>query len=321
LNLRVGVPASFTLSVAPARSREVRGRSPVRTPDELFNARFSVRSDEPTQAKLLLDGRRAMSSLQKLCRTAQTYLVLSIGRAELNDLDPPNPETVRHIPEYLEAFDKLAVELRAMPGAELVKIESLKPERSVALRAAMAVGILAAIAAVSIAARPIHPAMPLRPEQKLPAGISAEDARSIPNLIQWRLASPDDFDADAVGWLRSNGIEPAARLRGNFCSAGNGRDAIYVLVDADNFRRVVMLCGGENIYDAKYPYVGIAARVPKEVFGSIKWKSRTRPEEPDGDGLLLLRAVGTKDAAIILFIRGRRLLTAVPLNYQNLKLE
>ncbi|MFB3915850.1 MAG: hypothetical protein ACE14M_03930 [Terriglobales bacterium] len=319
-NLRMGVPASFTLAIASSRSNQVQGRFPVRTPDEMFNARFTVRSDQPTQAGLFLTGRQVMPALQKLCPSGNSYLLLTIGMAEVSDLSPPDEDSVRRVTEYLEALDQLATELRAMPGADLVKIERLKRERSIALRAAIAVGIVAAGAAIFMAARPAGPLRHAARVRNVPAGVAQSDAARIPRVEEWRLASAEDLDPDGVGWLRYNRQEPAGRIPGDYCGTGPERSVAYLLVK-DTSRRLVLLCDGTNVYDVQYPYIGIAARVPKQLFSSINWGGNLS-QQPEGDGLLILRAADNPASALVFFItKGRKISSAVPLNYQSIRLE
>src|SRR5437762_3355548 len=54
LNLRVGVPANFTLWIAPKSADPGEGRATVRTGNAAFDSRFVTRSDDPGQARLFL---------------------------------------------------------------------------------------------------------------------------------------------------------------------------------------------------------------------------------------------------------------------------
>ena len=157
--------------------------------------------------------------------------------------------------------------------------------------------------------------------QTLASGILPLDATRIPNTKDWRAATADDFDPAAVSWLRGNRKQPDGRITGNFSGKGTGRDVAYLLVDAAGARRVVLLADNENRYDTKFPYIGLAVRVPKENLNSIKWAGGKAPEGVDGDGLLLLRKPDDPSSAIVLFLSGRGIVSASPANYQEINLE
>jgi hypothetical protein len=91
-------------------------------------------------------------------------------------------------------------------------------------------------------------------------------------------------------------------------------------VDKDKAYRVVIVANGKAEYDERYPYVGIAARVPKAQVPQINWVGRP-PETPDGDGLLILRKPDDKASGLVIFLQGSRAVTAVPSNYQDIHLE
>lgn len=318
LNIRMSVPANFTLSVMSTRATDTAGRVVIRTTDEMFNARFVVRSDHATQARMFIGGRQVMQCLNKLCRTADTYLLINIGVVELNELALPDSQSVHYVLEYVDALGKLAAELREMPGAETIKIDKLQRERNLVLRGALAVGVIAAIGAVFMAARPSeHPGAPEAP--KFPVGVWANDGVFMPRVNDWRLAVADDFDASGVGWLQGVGAEVNGRIPGDYCGTGEDRGVAYVLVREEK-RRVVLLCRPDNRYDVELPKVAIAARIPKAAFASIKWAG-ARPGEPDGDGLLIARDPENSASALILFNRGGRMLSAAPVNYQSIRLD
>jgi hypothetical protein len=157
--------------------------------------------------------------------------------------------------------------------------------------------------------------------QTLSSGIYPLDAARISNAKDWRAATTDDFDPVAVSWLRGNRKQPAGRITGNFSGKGTGRDVAYLLVDADGARRVVLLADNENRYDTKFPYIGMAVRVPKEKVNSINWAGGKAPEGVQGDGLLLLRKKDDPSSAIVLFLSGRGIVSASPANYQEINLE
>ncbi|HYG98314.1 MAG TPA: hypothetical protein VD837_04225 [Terriglobales bacterium] len=321
LNIRLGAPSNINLFLGPRSAKAKEGRILLRTPDEMFNTRVEARSDHPTQAKLLLSSRGVMPALTKLCRSSNTYIRVTTGMVELIDLAPPSPSTVTNVRVQLESLNALAAPLAEMPGAEKVRVEPLKRERRLMLRAAIAAGVVAAAGAVLIAVQSSKtPAHSQIMRKDVSAEIARTDAAIIPGANKWHVASESSFDPDGTTWLRAQKIAVAGRVSADFAGAGAQSDAAYVLESSGEKKRVVILSHSERIYDASFNYVGIAARVPKAVISSIEWAG-TPPANPDGDGLLLTRAPHDRASGIIIFRQGGRIISAVPKDYQTIRLE
>lgn len=321
LDIRMGAPASFTMSVMPAtQSRDMQGRVLVRTPDETFNLRFAVRSDHPTQARLFIGSRNVMDTLRDLCRSSQDFLLISAGDIEMGDLGLPDREEAATVLARLESLGELAHELQLMPGADAIKVERPRRRRGWAVRASLAVGIVALVVALVIAARPVHEGGRTAEANQLPEGMSPVDGKAISSVQDWRVARAADYDSAAVKWLRANGVEPAGRIEGHFCAGGSERDAAYVLMDTKQTRRLVILCQGEARYDTKYEYIGVAVRIPRQLISSIEW-STAPSETPESDGLLITQKLDDPASGLVLFPQGQRILFGVPRNYQSIKLQ
>ncbi|MFZ0819521.1 MAG: hypothetical protein WAM91_05590 [Candidatus Acidiferrales bacterium] len=151
-------------------------------------------------------------------------------------------------------------------------------------------------------------------ERFSPVGVLPEDARLIPGINRSRIATADDFDSDAVTWLRGLGRQISGKIPGVFF--GSFESNAYVLVGKANERRVVILAGGELRYNAEYPVVAIAARVPKELIQKISWADPSPPES-DGDGLLIVRAADAPASSVVLFLRGTQVVSANPSDYRQ----
>lgn len=316
LNLRVEVPSNFTLS-AGAMGATTEGKVLVRTGDGTFDARFAVRSDHPTQARMFLGSRAALADFMHLCCSTKVFLSLVPGVLELNELVIPEPYTGRHVNEHLRQIARLAKAMRDMPGAENIKIQPIQRERAVAGRLAIALGVVFAIATVVAAMRPQRTSLDL-PQEKGPSGIPPAEARLIPGVEQWRLAGESDFDPASVTWLRNNALPVSGRVAGDFSGSGDGRDVAYILRRDDGSYRVVMLVSAENRYDVTYANVAAVARIPKALVASIAWNGPP-PEDPDGDGLLLvMRGTGDTKQAVALFDKGPRIISSAPADYQTI---
>jgi hypothetical protein len=321
LNIRIQAPATFLLSVVPAGAQVGEGgRNLVRTADEQFDSRFNTRTDQPMQAHMFLND-ETTGLLQRLACSKNTFVSIGNGAIELSELVIPDPDPGEHAIDHLKSMAKLSQALHRMPGSDRVKLLTFERSHYVAARAAMVIGAVVALVSVFAATRVSNSEPVSGVNQTLSAGILPLDATRISNTKDWRAATADDFDPAAVSWLRGNRKQPAGRITGNFSGKGTGRDVAYLLVDAAGARRVVLLADNENRYDTKFPYIGLAVRVPKENLNSIKWAGGKAPEGVDGDGLLLLRKPDDPASAIVLFLSGRGIVSASPANYQEINLE
>ncbi|MFB3814042.1 MAG: hypothetical protein ACE14L_08005 [Terriglobales bacterium] len=320
LDMRMGAPAGFTLSVMPGRSPDVPGRVLVRTPDERFNARFAVRSDHPTLARMFLGTRAVMACLERLCRSPHTFVLISNGQIEIGELSLPDAASARTASENLEPLGQLAHALRSMPGADTIKIDPLRMPRPWMGRIALAVGIVVVIAVLVMAAdRANRRGAPVVVHPQVPEGVWEADAERIPGINRWRLAKAEDFDPAALAWMRQNHVSPEARVEGRFCGAASGVAYLLMSPDQTRTRRLVVLCQGENVYDTTFPLIGMVMRIPHEQAASMKWAAPP-PQPPDGDVLLLTRAPEMA-SALALFVREHRIVSGVPADYHSLKLD
>jgi hypothetical protein len=84
---------------------------------------------------------------------------------------------------------------------------------------------------------------------------------------------------------------------------------------------VVVLAENQNRYDTKFTYIGLAARVPKGMVSLIKWVGGHPPDGVQGDGILLVRKQDDPTSAVVLFLSGHGIVSASPVNYQDIRLE
>ena len=288
LNIRMEAASTFTLHVAPQGTAQMEGKVLVRTVDPQFDTRFVTRSDHPTQARMLLGGRGVIADLQKLCCSSKTYVSITPGAMELSELVIPQPYTEKHVADHLASMARVAAACAAMPDAEDIRILPIQRERAVLGRVAIVVGMVAAMGTV-IAGTRAHNAPPetLVNEAQTP-GVPPADAAVIPNLAGWRLATGGDYEASARNWLSGQGQEVTGRIEGDFSGSGNGRDVAYVFTRKQGKGvRLVLLTGGDKRYDVEYDSLAIVGRVAKGAIANIQWNGPL-PDEPDGDGLLLV---------------------------------
>jgi hypothetical protein len=325
LNLHVKAKSTFTLSVVPKGERASEGRVLVRTPDEMFDARFQTRTDHPTQAKMFVGGKVVIQQLQKLCCSSRTFFTVTTGAMELSELTIPTPYTGHHVTDHLESLAKLARQLEDMPGSETVKVHKLEREKSNIIRAAIVVGAIAAVIAVYAATRGPRGEIPVQElagdTQAPPEGILPVDAALIRKVNEWQVAKDADFAGNAAAWMRDNGAELTGRIPGDYSGMKNGRDVAYILAKVPGQHRVCVLVEGVNLYDAEYPMIAGAARVPRESIASIDWGKNAPQGAPEGDGLLLIRRPNDLASGLVLFVAEKRVVSAVPVNYTQIRLR
>jgi hypothetical protein len=312
------------MSVVPKGARATEGRVMVRTPDEMFDARFTTRSDNPTQAKMFTGGKPVMQALQKVCCSSKTFFTIVPGAMEVSELTIPQPYTSRHVGDHVEQLARLAQALGDMPGSESMKIRAMQREGSSWLvRAAVIVGALAAVFAVVAATQDYGKPPKLDPggNVNLPAGIMPADAISMGNLDGWRVATADDFQPAAVGWLRDNDTAPAGRITGDFSGQSFGTDVAYFLINTNNgHKRIVILGHGTSYYDVQFDNVAAIARLPKAVAGNAQWKVPPS-STPDGDGLVIVGDGNDTASGLVIFLGSGKVISVRPADYTRLRLE
>jgi hypothetical protein len=320
LNIRADVPASFQMSIAPKRLTSAEGRTEIRTTDRSFDAMFTVRSNSPTQAKLFIDRKRVLAELPKLCCSTNTLLGITTGTAELSELVIPK-DTRNHVADHIRSLKKISDELRQMPFADRVVLRPVKRDRRLVMKLALTIGVAAAVVAVvSSTQQPRETTVPvLETDVRVPAGMPPADADVISSVYGWRLADSSDLDPDAVAWLNEAGLPVNSRLSIDLSGEGTASDLVYLLVNKDGQRRLVILVDHKVVSDVKYPYLGILARVPKQNVQSIEWTS-SNPGRPDGDALLITRAPRDRSSGLLLYRSSGRFVTGTMANYQTLNL-
>lgn len=321
LNLRMNAPANFSLTTVPRGVRgSHEGRTPVRTPDDNFEARFSTRSDHPLVAKMFLDGKRVMPELAKLC-CSKAFFSISSGMIEQSEPMIPMPNTGRHIMEHLDSMAALSRELERMPSAEKVAVPVLKKDRHIVLKLALVVGVIAAAVGIITAARqPEEPPLPkVGPDAQMAAGLTPVEANAISGLEGWHLVAPKDLDGDAVAWVNGFGQKDLGRVPGTYMGKSAQPDLAYLFVNDAGKRRLVIVADGHVLYDVMYDYIGILARVPKSSIAAIQWTTRT-PETPDGDALLITKKAQDRTSGVVMYFSDGRLVSGVPSDYQSINL-
>jgi hypothetical protein len=241
-----------------------------------------------------------------------------VQRLELPIEAPPEalPGSESKNPSADSRFDNFEEEL----AQHLVKsartgTNAKKSKRSPRTRWLMLLAAAAMLFALWITLRKSSDAGPAGTEVPLVRGVAADDAAKIPNLENLRLAKEQDFDADAVSWIRNAGQHVDGKIPGRY--SGSFESNAYIFVSKTNERRVIIFAGGELRYNAEYPVVAIAVRFPKELIQKTNWADSSPPES-SGDGLLIVRAADSPASAVVLFVRADQIVTASPTDYRQI---
>jgi hypothetical protein len=323
LHIRMVAPANFRMFVLPKGSRMTEGRVQVRTNDDSFEARFVTRTDNPTQAKMYLGSKGVLPELGKLGCSSKGFVTFTMGSIEQSEALVPIPSTGQHIQEHLQSMERLAKGLARMPFADRVELKPLKRERRLVLKTVIVAGIIAALVGIITAAQQPReiPLPSVGTQAHLAEGVMPNDALVMGAVADWRAASPADLDPDAAAWARGYGQKDTGRLTLSLDGNRKGaKDIAYLLVnEKDGQRRVVLLADGKSCYDVKYSYLGLLAVIPKDNISKIQWSSR-KPEDPDGDALLLIRKPQDRTSGLVMYFSDGKLVSGVPSDYQSINL-
>lgn len=317
LSMTVHAPANFQMLVAPVSAPRPETGTRVRTGDGLFDFKFNTTSEQPMVARMFVASTGTVQLIKKLCWASFTSLRIGPGELELL-VRPCNIANVfDYVEQHLATMEKLAEELRAMPGADAIRIVPFRKPGSRMLKPAIAMGLaIAFLLAWYLSAAPsqeqVFASQPSAPEGVLPA-----DATNILYLKGWRVAKDSDFDANEMGWLRTQGAAPGGALRGDFSGKNSGHDTAYIFAGDDGIKRVVVVSEGRLVYDRRYRQIFAAARVPAADLNSIEWREPF-PAKPDGDALLIVTKPGDPTANLILAFKDGSLMLGAPVNYQKL---
>jgi hypothetical protein len=325
LNIRMSAPANFTVTISPKGSQGTgEGRMLIRTGDDMFDARFTTKTDHMAQAKMFVGSKQTVALLQKLCCSSKTFLAISNGNIELSELVIPTPYTSTHVADHLQNMSKLALKLQAMPGAETVKVRAYQREgSSMPGKIAVAAVLLMGLAIFVFEARkPDLSVTELKAQAgtiALPEGVLPVDGAKLTGLNGWRVVKSEDFDPDTAAWVRGQGLPVQGRLEGDYSGKSNLRDVIYVLTNDADTMRIAIIANDRVVYDTRYPKLAVASKFSKYNWNATQWQ--TPPTDPAGDGLLLVTRKDDPKSGIVLYWDGKRVTTAVPENYERVNLQ
>jgi hypothetical protein len=321
LDIQMRVPATVNFFLVPKTMAAGEGRVVVRTGSAALDRRFNARTDHPTEIRMLTAGTTIKASLEQLCCSTQTGLSIQGRVIELSELTIP-PFTANHVFDHLQSMLTLADGVRAMPGADRIKVEPLPRQGSSwPVRIALAGGLVCLVALLF--AQPYNHPPNANANVSMPApapGIAPADAARLQQLQGWHIARRDDFSVSALRFLREHRLEASGHMMSDFGGRGAAVDSAYLLVDANGRKRVSMLAKGVVAYDAIFPQADALARISKMTVAKIQWMSSAPQYPPDGDALLVVQNANDPTASVVLLRHGTQTLSARPADFNKIDL-
>jgi len=292
----------------------------VKSPDDVFNTKFEIRSDQPTVAQIFLGAPKVTAALKDLCRSGHDFLTLAPAAIEYGQLGYPNSATMRALPGFLDSLNALREALAQMPSSEQVKVEPRQRQTDYILRTTIAAGVIAVAAVLYVTAHESDRNQKQAQETQLPDGMSAADAAAIANLNLWRSATEKDSDEAVLGSLRDRHVAFSSYVALDANGTGEVNDHAYLLVNDRGERRVVLMVDGNKMHDSRYGQLAAIGRVSKANMSQINW-SGSAPANYVGDGLLLVRTSDPGSGTVLFLSEGNRLQSAVPADWRQVEIS
>jgi hypothetical protein len=142
--------------------------------------------------------------------------------------------------------------------------------------------------------------------------VAPEDAGLISDSDNYRVATTEDFAHESVSWLSISGQQASGDIPGAYAATGSSH--AYVLIGKDSTWRVIIVANGQVRCDDRYQTLAIVAHLPKNLIQKIDWSDRPAGE-PDGDGLLIVRAADNAASSVVLFLQGDQAEKGIPFSY------
>lgn len=323
INLRMQVPSTFDLLIAPRDSNILEEAQQFRSGDDYLDSRWIFQSSQPAVARMFMTGDRTLAEIRKLCCSSDTLLRFEVGAMELSEMTIPEKRLTYHLSAHVESMVWLARQLALMPDASRLKMERVVPKRRThRLVVVLMVAIALFVGVASLAKYQREQVMTVATNGLggSPQGIPSDEASRIPNLAGWRLSSSADFASALVRWMHNSDLLPSGRLEGNFLTGGASNDHAYLLMNGEGAHRLVVIAADRVKLDETLPSVALIAKVPSAAMRGIKIEMGS-PASGSSDGILLVREANNPHSALLLSFRGDSLITAVPADYKTVPLK
>ena len=322
LDIQMRLPATLSFSLMPhSHAAAAQGRVQVRTGRAALDRRFTVRTDYPTEFKMLIAGGITLGGMEQLCCSTQTGLTLADRTLQLSELTIP-PFTANHVFDHLQSLLSVAKGVREMPGTDRIAVAPL-PRRgsSWPVRVALAGGLVCLVGLLftqpysHIAGANANAVPP-----SAASGVMPADAARLQQLEGWRVVKSDDFSDSARRVLRDHNLAPSGHITADFSGWGRAVDSAYLLTDSSGRRRVSMLAKGLVAYDVIFPRIDFLARVPRSSLTKIQWIGQPTNFAADGDALLVVQDANDPASSLVLLRHGTQTYPARPKDFTMIDL-
>ncbi|HVZ15630.1 MAG TPA: hypothetical protein VG897_00815 [Terriglobales bacterium] len=325
-SIQISVPSDLTLYCYPVTHQGQEGNALLRTGDERFMSRFRLSTNNsPPEVNMLLSSPTVMSELSKIT-DSQTYVTLENRSLELAEAVIIPGNLAARLTNCVRGMTRIAAVVTQVHG-ESESIPAVRSEDRNWFRAAyLAVSavILVALGVLVFLERPtpkVEAQAPAKPTVELLPELLA---KQVPQLEGWQVSQLADFDSNAVAWMQQQGQHVSGHVTVNMDSA-TSEDSVYILKrpsgPGTNTNRLIVFVGDQARYDAEMPQIAIAGRVSRDSINSVQWRGRGPSGAPNGDGVIVIQRYNDPSSAIVFFVSGAKLLTAVPQDFRTISLE
>ena len=272
---------SPSLQILPIGTKRTPGLEAYTEPDHSVGRLHSIWTDDASAVGGLLSNEDNLQTIRKFCLHRASSLRIGNGTI---DFHGPLPSTG----DYLENIRSVALQLAGIATAferERVHLPRSHAREIVAITVAAACVVLfTALAAPSVRA--------LFPGQKEEVKVvhyepSAQKA--------WRVASPDDFEADDLAFFTSYRETPGQPIYVDFDGSGQQTGTAQIFRRGENENapfRVICYDHGQQLSDDTYPTLAFVLKISAKDLKNAKWTGAAPAKLPiNGDALL---AVGSR---------------------------
>ncbi len=327
VSIQMPVATNLTMYCYPVSHQGEEGSVPLRTSDERFMSHFRLSTNNsPLEVSMLLSSPAVLAEFSKIM-DSQSYLTMENRSLELAEAVIVPEHLAGRVMNCVRGMARIAAEATEVHGSGGSVPAAPKRERNWFRVAYVSVAalILVAIAVMAFMERPSRKVEAQAPTKPQAAALPDALAEQIPQLQDWHVAEGLDFDADAVAWLQQQGQRASGHIAANLAPEDSA-DSVYILKRTQlspgaNSSRMVLFVNNQKRYDAEMPQIAAAGRISKDRINNAEWRGRGPTGAPDGDGIILIQRYNDPQSAIVFFLSGPKLLTAVPKDFRSLTLD
>lgn len=327
VSIQMPVPANISLFCYPVGHQGDEGSVPLAISDQRFMAHFRLSTNNtPLEVSLVLSSPAVINELTKIT-DSQTYLILENRTFELSEAVIVPEDLGSRVMNRVRGMARIAAEAMDVHGGSSVAGIQAKRSRNL-LRlgyVTASVLMLIVIGIVELVEQRTTKAQAAVVSPQPVLGIAPALANQLPQLQGWHVADGTELDTDAAAWLQQQGQKATGHVTANI-NSDQSRDEGYVFKrppggPGTNPARFVLFIDKQEKYDAEMPQIDAAARISKDAITGIEWRGRRPPGDPNAGGIIVVQRYKDPSSAIVFYMSGQNLMTAVPKDFRTLSLE